>query len=109
MELARTFLERDTANWLSMLEAADVPCAPINGLDRVFAEPQAITRGLRIELAHPLGIAPSVANPIRLSETPPSYRRPPPLLGQHTDEVLIGELGLDEAYVTRLRADRVVR
>jgi glutaryl-CoA transferase len=96
-ELSKTFLCAETAYWLAALEKADVPCAPINRLDQVFSHPQAQARGLRVDLKHPLGVAPVVASPIRLSETPPTYRQPPPLLGQHTREVLTRELGMTDA------------
>jgi crotonobetainyl-CoA:carnitine CoA-transferase CaiB-like acyl-CoA transferase len=106
--LSETFLTRSTSEWLALMEQADVPAAPINRLDQVFAEPQSIARALRIELPHPFGQVPSIASPIRLSETPPTYRRAPPLLGEHTDEVLMGELGLDVSRVETLRAAGVV-
>ena len=80
---------RTTAEWIAALEQAGVPCGPINDLDQVFADPQVQARGTRIRMAHPLaGEVDLVANPIRLSRTPVDYRRPPPLLGEHTREVL---------------------
>jgi crotonobetainyl-CoA:carnitine CoA-transferase CaiB-like acyl-CoA transferase len=108
-ELAKTFRERDSTSWLSILEAADVPCAPINQLNDVFAEPQAIARGLRIDIPHPFGTALSVANPIRLSDTPATYRRAPPLLGQHTEEILASELGLDASRIEELQSQGIIR
>jgi glutaryl-CoA transferase len=108
-ELAKTFRERDSTSWLSILEAADVPCAPINQLNDVFAEPQAIARGLRIDIPHPFGTALSVANPIRLSDTPATYRRAPPLLGQHTEEILASELGLDASCIEELQGRGIIR
>ncbi len=82
--------------WAEGLEAAGVPCGPINSIAQAFADPQVQARGMRIDLPHPLaGQVPLVANPIKLSATPPRFERAPPLLGQHTDEVLRGELGLD--------------
>jgi crotonobetainyl-CoA:carnitine CoA-transferase CaiB-like acyl-CoA transferase len=74
----------------------------------VFAEPQAIARGLRIELPHPFGTAVSIANPIRLSDTPACYRRAPPLLGQHTEEILTRELGLDAYRIEELQAQGII-
>ena len=80
---------RDTADWITAMEAAGVPCGPINMLDNVFDDPQVRARGLRIEMPHPLaGTVPLVANPIRMSASPVSYRRAPPALGEHTGEVL---------------------
>jgi crotonobetainyl-CoA:carnitine CoA-transferase CaiB-like acyl-CoA transferase len=107
-ELAKTFRARDSKSWLAILEAADIPCAPINRLNDVFAEPQAIARGLRIELPHPFGTAVSIANPIRLSDTPACYRRAPPLLGQHTEEILTRELGLDAYRIEELQAQGII-
>ncbi|WP_195759041.1 CaiB/BaiF CoA transferase family protein [Pseudomonas syringae] len=95
---------KTTAQWVSELEVAGVPCGPINNLAQVFADPQVQARGLAISLPHALGgSAPSVASPIRLSETPVEYRYAPPLLGEHTSEVLQAVLGLDPAEVCLLR------
>jgi len=100
---------RGTADWVAAMEDAGVPCGPINTLDRVFEDPQAQARGLRIEMPHPLaGTVPLVANPIRLSGTPVAYRRAPPTLGQHTDEVLAQWLQLDAAAVATLKQNQIV-
>jgi len=96
---------RASADWIAALEAVQVPCGPINGLDQVFDDPQVRHRGMRIELDHPLaGTVPLTASPLRLSETPVEYRRAPPLLGQHTREVLCGLLDRDAAAVDDLMA-----
>ncbi len=96
---------RDSADWIAALEAVQVPCGPINSLDQVFDDPQVRHRGMRIELAHPLaGTVPLTASPLRLSETPVEYRRAPPLLGEHTREVLCGLLERDAAAVDDLMA-----
>lgn len=88
--------------WLERLEAVGVPCGPINTIDQVFADPQVQARGLRLDLPHATaGTAPSVASPLRLSETPVAYRSAPPVLGQHTAEVLAEVLGWSDAQVTR--------
>jgi crotonobetainyl-CoA:carnitine CoA-transferase CaiB-like acyl-CoA transferase len=108
-ELAQALKQRGTAAWLEALESVGVPCAPINTIDQVFAEPQAEARHIRIGLEHPYGIAPSVASPVRLSDTPPCYERAPPLLGEHTDEILRDELKLSAARIQELRAAHVVR
>ncbi|QBE66072.1 CoA transferase [Pseudoduganella lutea] len=80
---------RTTAEWVALMETAGVPCGPINTLDKVFDDPQVQARGMRIEMPHPVaGTVPLVANPIRLSATPVTYDRPPPMLGEHTAEVL---------------------
>ena len=87
--LRQTTVLRTTREWVAALESRAVPCGPINRLDEVFADPQVVARGLRVELPHPLaGTVPGVANPVRLSATPVVYRAAPPVLGQHTDEVL---------------------
>jgi len=94
---------KTTAEWVAALERAGVPCGPINDVSQVFEDPQVKARGLKIELPHALGgIVPQVASPIRLSETPVEYRRAPPLLGEHTLEVLTGVLGLSDEAVMAL-------
>src|SRR5216683_333765 len=84
--------ERPSARWLTELEAANVPCGPINNYKEVFEDPQVRHRGLRVEIPHPAGVScPTIASPMRFSGTPVEYKLPPPLLGEHTREVL-GEL-----------------
>ena len=101
--------ERSSADWLDGLNARGIPCGPINKIDEVFADPQVRHRGLELELEHPsAGRVASVACPIRLSATPVEYRRAPPLLGAHTDEVLGELLGMDAAALAALRADGVI-
>ena len=95
--------------WAEGLEAAGVPCGPINSIAQAFADPQVQSRGMRIELPHPrAGQVPLVASPIKMSATPPRFERAPPLLGQHTDEILRGELGLDDARIAALRVAGIV-
>ncbi|MEE4858281.1 CaiB/BaiF CoA-transferase family protein [Pseudomonas alliivorans] len=100
---------KTTAQWVNELEAAGVPCGPVNDLAQVFADPQVLARGLAIELPHALGgrVA-QVASPIRLSETPVEYRRAPPLLGEHTSEVLQALLGMSEGEVAALKGAGVL-
>ncbi|WP_200868069.1 CaiB/BaiF CoA-transferase family protein [Pseudomonas syringae USA007] len=98
-----------TAQWVDALEAVGVPCAPVNDLAQVFADPHVVARGLAIELPHALGgKVPQVASPIRLSETPVEYRRAPPMLGEHTAVVLEELLGLGGDEVASLRAAGVL-
>jgi crotonobetainyl-CoA:carnitine CoA-transferase CaiB-like acyl-CoA transferase len=86
-----------------------VPCGPINSIAEALADPQATARGLRVDLPHPAaGTVPLVGMPIRMSDSPPAYRRPPPLLGEHTDEVLRELAGLDAAEIAALRARRLL-
>jgi formyl-CoA transferase len=102
-------IQRTTREWVEALEAAGVPNGPINNLEQVFQEPQAVARGLRMELDHPLaGRVSLVRSPMRFSATPLEHNVPPPTLGQHTDEVLRALLGMSEAEIARLRADGVV-
>ena len=95
---------KTTAEWVSQLEAVGVPCGPINDLAQVFADPQVQARGLAMQLPHALaGLVPQVASPIRLSGTPVEYRNAPPLLGEHTQEILERVLGFDSVAVEALR------
>ncbi len=81
--------QHPTAHWIAGLEKIGVPCAPINRIDDVFADPQIRHREMVIAMPHPLADEVKlIGNPIKMSETPASYRRPPPTIGQHTDEVL---------------------
>jgi crotonobetainyl-CoA:carnitine CoA-transferase CaiB-like acyl-CoA transferase len=87
------------------LEAAGVPNGPINTLDEVFREPQAVARGLKFELPHPLaGRVSLVRSPMRFSATPVQHAVPPPLLGQHTEDLLQGLLGCTPGEIEKLRA-----
>ncbi|MGO3541541.1 MAG: CaiB/BaiF CoA transferase family protein [Pseudomonas helleri] len=100
---------KTTAQWVEQLEAVGVPCGPINELAQVFADPQVQARGLAFELPHALaGLVPQVGSPIRLSETPVEYRRAPPLLGEHTQEVLARVLGVATVDLELLRHSGVL-
>jgi crotonobetainyl-CoA:carnitine CoA-transferase CaiB-like acyl-CoA transferase len=95
--------------WLAELEKVGVPCGPINNLEQVFDDPHVQARGARREVERPAGgLIPTVANPIRLSESPIQYERAPPALGQHTDDVLADMLGMDAAGIAKLREDDVI-
>jgi formyl-CoA transferase len=101
--------ERPAAFWAEKLEAAGVPCGPINSIAQALADPQAIARGIRIDLPHSTaGTVPLVGMPIRMSGSGPAYLRPPPLLGEHTDEVLRELAGLDEAAIADCRRRGIV-
>lgn len=105
-ELMKT---RRKYDWLAALEAAKVPCGAINNLAEVFADPHVRERGMVHEWDHPLaGPVRLVGSPLKLGGTPPRTDLPPPLLGQHTDEVLGEVLGWDEARIAALRAQEVV-
>lgn len=102
---------KSTAAWVEGLAALGVPCGPVNDMAQVFADPQVTARGMRIEMPHPeaaAGTVPLVASPIRMSATPPTYRHPPPTLGQHTDEVLEELLGLGAEERRSLRERGIV-
>jgi formyl-CoA transferase len=107
--LAPAIKLKTTAEWVALLEPAGVPCGPINRLDDVYADPHVQHRGMKIEVEHPLaGAMPLVANPIKYSRTPIRYDAPPPLLGEHTDEILSGLLGKSAADIDALRAKKIV-
>jgi crotonobetainyl-CoA:carnitine CoA-transferase CaiB-like acyl-CoA transferase len=100
---------KTTAQWVAQLGAAGVPCGPINDLAQVFADPQVVARGMALTLPHALaGSVPQVASPIRLSESPVEYRYAPPLLGEHTEQVLTEVLQLNAGDVAVLREHGVV-
>ncbi len=87
--LQTLFQQTSARTWLGKLAAADIPAAPINTVPEALNDAQTRARGLIVQIEHPaLGAAKSVANPIRFSETPVNYRLPPPLLGEHTAELL---------------------
>lgn len=95
--------------WIAELEAANVPCGPINNYREVFEDPQVRHRGLKVEMPHPLsGTLPGIASPMRFSETPVTYETPPPLLGQHTREVLGGILGMRREELDRLAVQKII-
>jgi len=103
------FAKRPTQDWLELLEAAGVPNGPINNVAQVFEEPQVRARGVRVELDHPVaGKLPTVASPMRFSGTPVEHRLAPPLLGQHTEEILRERLGRSAAQIAALRAEGVI-
>jgi crotonobetainyl-CoA:carnitine CoA-transferase CaiB-like acyl-CoA transferase len=103
------FGRKTTAEWLPLLESAGVPNGPINNLAQVFEEPQVKARGVKIELDHAAaGKLPLVGSPMRFSATPIEYRLAPPLLGEHTDQVLSEMLGLSAHQIAKLRRDGAI-
>jgi len=107
--LRQATVARTTHAWVEALEAAGVPCGPINRIDEVFADPHVRARGVRVTMEHGrAGTVDLVGNPIRMSATPVAYRRAPPALGEHTDEVLADWLGLSRDAAAALRASGVV-
>ncbi len=103
--------QQPSTYWLEELEKMKIGCGPINNLDQVFADPHVQAREMVVEVPHPLidgGGAKLIASPLRLSETPVKYRHHPPLLGEHTDEVLAEKLGLDADALAELRASGAI-
>jgi len=98
-QLQNIFARETTATWLERFAAAEIPAAPINTVAESLSTAQTHARGMIVQLEHPaIGTAKSIANPIRFSATPVSYRQPPPLLGEHTKQILRG-LGYSEEEV----------
>ncbi|MEN4921555.1 CaiB/BaiF CoA-transferase family protein [Achromobacter spanius] len=97
--------ERD--HWLAALEGVGVPAGPINTLDQVYEDPHVLARGMKRELPHPAaGTVPMAASPLKFSGSPVEYRRPPPMLGEHTEQVLSEKLGLSAEEIQALAQSR---
>ncbi|MES2587159.1 MAG: CaiB/BaiF CoA-transferase family protein [Pseudomonadota bacterium] len=97
------------AEWISLLEAANVPCGPINNFEEVFDNEQVKARGVQINVPHPTaGNMKLVASPMRLSETPVEVRMAPPTLGQHTSEILEERLNLDPQAIAALQDKGII-
>jgi crotonobetainyl-CoA:carnitine CoA-transferase CaiB-like acyl-CoA transferase len=95
---------KTTAEWIDALEALKIGCGPINTLEQVFADPHVQAREMVVEMAHGSGETVKViANPVKLSATPPSYRSAPPVLGEHTDDVLASVLKMSASDIAALR------
>lgn len=108
-QLAAVFRTRSVAHWYEVCESAGVPSGPIYDFAQVFDDPQVRHRGMRTTMTHPLsGSVPQVANPVVFSATPVQPTRPPPTLGEHTEEVLQERLGLPPQRVAELRAAGIV-
>jgi crotonobetainyl-CoA:carnitine CoA-transferase CaiB-like acyl-CoA transferase len=102
-ELERALKTRPSAAWLEGMEAGGIPCGPINNYKQVFEDPQVQHRGLWQQLPHPEGgMTPTIASPLRLSETPVQYRMAAPTLGQHTQEILRNVLGKSQNEIDQL-------
>ncbi len=109
-QLAPAMLARTTAEWVEAFEAAAVPCGPINTIDQVFANEQVLARGLQIGLTRDDGVqVPGVANPLVFSETPVSYHKPPPRLGDGTEKILRDVLQMSTLEIDRLKSTNIVR
>jgi formyl-CoA transferase len=103
------FLEKTAREWLSLLEAAGIPCGPINTLDKVFAEPQVEAREMLIHMDHAeIGDLRLVGSPLKFSDTPVDYKLPPPRLGEHTADILTELLEYSTEKVIALRESGVI-
>jgi crotonobetainyl-CoA:carnitine CoA-transferase CaiB-like acyl-CoA transferase len=101
--------QHPTEWWVERLEGLKIGCGPINTLKQVFADPHVQARGMEVQMQHSSGAEVTViANPVRLSETPADYRIAPPLLGEHTSEVLQDLLGMDAATFADLKARGII-
>jgi succinate--hydroxymethylglutarate CoA-transferase len=108
-EVAATLKADDAANWIEKLKKAGVPCGRINSVRQAFEDPQTAARRMVETVEHPtLGEIKVIGTPFKFSDTPTSVRRPPPTLGEHTDEILQVELGYDAARIAGLRRDKVL-
>jgi formyl-CoA transferase len=107
--LQEIFATADIAHWLHEIAAAGIPCGPVQSIDQVFADPQVLQREMVWTVPHPTaGEVRLVGSPLKLSETPVMLRSHPPLLGEHTDEVLADLLGYTTADIARLRTEGVI-
>ena len=101
--------QKTVAEWLKLCADADVPAGPVNTIDKVFADSQVLTRGMVVEMPHPTAETVQLAGtPLNLSATPAQMRLPPPLLGEHTDEILANELALEDSAIAELHQSGVV-
>jgi len=106
--VADAMAARTSVEWVEVLDAAGVPVGPIQTVDEVVTDPQVLARGMIGEVKHPTaGTVRTIGCPVRLTATPPQVRTAPPLLGQHTDDVL-AELGVDQERLVALRASGAV-
>jgi len=106
--VADAMAARTSVEWVEVLDAAGVPVGPIQTVDEVVTDPQVLARGMIGEVKHPTaGTVRTIGCPVRLTATPPQVRTAPPLLGQHTDDVL-AELGVDQERLAALRASGAV-
>ena len=107
--LAAMVKEKTKVEWISLLESVGVPCGPINNLQEVFENEQVVARGIQLNMPHPTaGSMKLVASPMRLSKTPVTVRMPPPLLGEHTEEILGATLHYTHEQIAQLRSKGII-
>jgi crotonobetainyl-CoA:carnitine CoA-transferase CaiB-like acyl-CoA transferase len=105
--IAKILRTRDAECWLSLLQEAQIPCAPINSIPDILSDPHYVARGNIIEVPYHGRELQLLASPLRLVGTPPSYRLPPPLLGEHTDEIL-ASIGLHPTEIASMHKEGIV-
>jgi crotonobetainyl-CoA:carnitine CoA-transferase CaiB-like acyl-CoA transferase len=107
--LKETFKKKPLSEWIKILNAADVPCGPVNSIEDVFKDKQVLHRKMVFEINDPsIGAIRQIGTPIKLSETPVTYRNAPPELGQNTEELLTNLLGLSEEQIAALRKSKII-
>jgi crotonobetainyl-CoA:carnitine CoA-transferase CaiB-like acyl-CoA transferase len=107
--LSDMFVQRDNETWFKLLTEAEVPCAPVQTIDQVFQAPQVLHRDMLMEIDHPTAGKVRMAGiPVKFSETPASVRKPPPLLGEHNEEVLKNWLGMSAAAIDELKRKKII-
>ena len=107
--LTELFLQRDTASWIRLLSEAGIPCAPVQTIDQVFSDPQVLHRDMLLEVDHPAaGKVRMAGMPVKFSGTPASLRLPPPMLGQHSEEILDTWLAMRHEDIDELKRKRVI-
>ena len=109
--VSETTCTQPLRHWLDGLRELGVPCGPVNSVAQAFGEPQAIHREMRVSMAHSgaeNGYVELIANPVKFSATPVSYRHPPPALNQHRDEILLEELGLSKTEIEELASQSII-
>lgn len=107
--LSAMFSKRDNDTWFQLLTRAEVPCAPVQTIDQVFHAPQVLHRKMLLEVDHPTAGKIRMAGiPVKFSDTPAAVRKPPPLLGQHNEEVLRNWLGMSAAAIEELKKEKII-
>jgi formyl-CoA transferase len=107
--LSQLFLTRSNEDWFKLLTEAEVPCAPVQSIDQVFQAPQVLQRDMLMEVQHPTAGKVRMAGiPVKFSVTPASLRMPPPLLGEHSAEILQDWLGMSTAAIDDLKRERII-
>lgn len=106
--ITQALLAQKTAHWVALMQDIDVPCGPVNTMDQVFAQDQIQAREMQIKMNHPLGRIDLVGSPLKFSDTPVSYRLPPPMAGEQSDAILHNTLGLNDKEIETLRKKGIV-